>query len=129
MQSSAYFSKTIYYEQSPAALDYWQARVHSLFVADESQSWVDAYSNTPFKTSISFGSFDGQARNRLSEAQTDIRRQSGSLRHITADEEAFQPGIVISNNEPTGRKGVARWGLHLQKLQHEPELLQFLSVR
>lgn len=129
MQSSGYFRKTIYYEQSPTALDYWQARVHSLFVTEESQSWVDAYSNTPFETSVPVDSSDGPARTSISKAQTNIRRHNGSLRHITAVEQASQPRIVFSNDEPTGRQDVAQRGLRLHKLQDTPELLQFLSVR
>jgi hypothetical protein len=129
MQCSRHFRKTIYYEQSPAALDYWQARLHSLFVKDESQSWVDAYSNISFETSAPVESPDDQARTSLSEAQTDVPRHNGSPRHITVVEEVFHPSIVFSHDKPTRGSGVAQRGLRLQKLQQKPELLEFLSVR
>ena len=128
MQSSGYFRKSIYYEQNPAAVDHWEARIHAIFVTDDSQSWLDAYSNDAFDTFVPADGLDGQPLAGFSYPQNHIVSQNDSLKHKDMVQEAPQPGASFTVDEGSGKKCELHRGLRLQKLRHKSELLQFLSV-
>lgn len=128
MKSSGYFRKSIYYDQSPAALDYWEARVHSIFVADDSQSWLDAYSNTTLNALAPVNGLDGQPHGGNTYPPDyilrDTHKDSLSARDVV--QQIPHTSVAFSN---AGQESERHCGLRLQKVRHKSELLQFLSVR
>jgi hypothetical protein len=123
MKSSSFLRRAIYYEQSPAALEYWEARVQSLFVKDASQSWVDAYSNTELRRT------SARAATTNLIPQNDTELQEGALDHNATVNESSSDAGYVSEVQGIGRPEGEKQGLQLQKLQYKPELMQFLSVR
>lgn len=128
MQSSEYFRKSIYYEQSPAALNYWEARVQSIFVTDDSQSWLDAYLNTAFRLALPADDLDSQPLAGISLSHDHLDSHHGSLNHKDVAQEIPQSTVLLSGDGKRGQKNEGHDGLHLQKVRHKSELLQLLSV-
>jgi hypothetical protein len=117
MKSSPFFRRAIYYEQNPAALEYWEERVQSIFVQDVSQPWVEAYSNTSFKRTDGWQSI----KNTTNQAQTES--YDDALTHGAAVEALPQNDDYISKDDGNGRLDGEAQRLHLQNLQQKPELL------
>lgn len=128
MQSSGYFRKSIYYEQSPAALDYWEARIHSIFVTDDSQSWLDAYLNTAFDVVLPADELDVQPLAGVSSPKVHIGSHYGSFDHKDVVQETPQSTVVLPSDGRSGQKSERHCGLRLQRVRHKSELLESVSV-
>jgi hypothetical protein len=123
MGTSAYFEKAIYQDQSPAAAEYFDARIASIFVPEVSQSLLEGYSSHS-RQSIQSPSpirrYDQKDR-----SSSVVSNRGGVLSPEQSGVDVQSPeGSAINGTELDVEKSDA--GMHLQQLKHEAHVKEFL---
>jgi hypothetical protein len=126
MDASAYFENAVYREQSPAATEYFDAKVPSIFVPDASQSWLEVYS--------SHASQSAQSRHTAKHHDTK-QRFSSNLSNRSAQVRSYQSDLDYPPEKETVKCGGAEpddqerhSGFYSERLEDEARLEEFLRT-
>jgi hypothetical protein len=123
MGTSAYFKKAIYQDQSPAAAEYFDARIASIFVPEASQSLLEGYSSHS-RQSVQPPS-PIRRHEQKDRSSSVVSNRGGGLSPDQSGVDVQSPdGSAI--NSPEWDVGKSYAGLHLQQLRHEAHVQEFL---
>jgi hypothetical protein len=118
METSQYFQKAIYLEQSPAAADYFEERTASLFVTDSLQSWLEVFT-----------------KNVSSREDDEILKSAGNLVTLDVIDDRLAPQSNQSQTAANGEQhdkhnGFAiEPGLDLHRISLKEDLQRFVKAR
>lgn len=118
METSKYFKKAIYLDQSPAAADYFEECTASLFVVDSSHSWVDVF-----------------ADHMSSRKENEVRTNSDNLvspdimhNNLEMDSERLQMAANDGKHNDHNNCAIEP-GLDLHRVSHKEDLQRFVKAR
>ena len=118
METSEYFKRAMYQEQSPAAADYFEERTASLFVNDSLQSWVEVFANN-----LPNQKEDEMRKSLENRLSLDVKYDS-----VVTDSDRSQ--TAAHDGQQNNHNGFAiEPGLNLRKLSHKEDLRRFIKAR
>jgi hypothetical protein len=118
METSQYFQKAMYLEQSPAAADYFEERTASLFVTDSLQSWIEVFADK-----VPPGNENEMLKSVQSLTPSDAMHD-GLVKDLDQSQTA-------ANENQRNKHDVFAIGpgLDLQKVSHKEDLRRFIKAR
>ena len=126
MDTSAYFENAIYQEQSPAATEYFDTKVPSIFVSDASQSWLEVFSSHMSQSVQSNHAFD--RRDSKDRFSSNASINSEQVRRYQSDlDQESEKEISKSDGVETYDQG-CHSGFYFARLEHEVHLDEFIQM-